>query len=456
MTVPPPVDTPASRTAASWLMKFIDKCLDALGMKHLQETEEILYLIIVIAMALLLGWIIQKAVYLALRKLVQMRDSTVGRELLQWKTISRCCYIIAPLFIMAMAPFAFVSNHKTIIIIERCAGVYALVALGIGLAAVFDFAFNHYNIHENTRKLPIKGLVNIAKGILWIIITILAFSIILDKSPAMLLTGLGAFAAALMLVFKDSILGFVAGIQMSENDMLHVGDWIVIPGTPANGVVLDVTLTAVKIRNWDNTIVTVPPYTLVSTSFQNYRGMKESGARRIVKTLTMDLTTVIRLDDATTDAIVAKHPILAGFVDNLRKEGRKEQNDGGLTPINGTIVTNLGLFRAYICLYIMQNPDFAKAQQVLIRLMDATPNGLPLEIYCFTSTTDWDKYEGIHSSLLEHVSTIVSDFAGLAVYSSSSLTVVTDNDDSASSTSVPITDKKNSPAEPDKPATGQS
>ena len=355
-----------------------------------------------------------------------------------------------------MAPFAFVSNHKTIVIIERCAGVYALVALGIGLAAVFDFAFNHYNIHENTRKLPIKGLVNIAKGILWIIITILAFSIILDKSPAMLLTGLGAFAAALMLVFKDSILGFVAGIQMSENDMLHVGDRIVIPGTPANGVVLDVTLTAVKVRNWDNTIVTVPPYTLVSTSFQNYRGMKESGARRIVKTLTMDLTTVIRLDDATTDAIVAKHPILADFVDNLRKEGRNEQNDGGLTPINGTIVTNLGLFRAYICLYIMQNPDFAKDQQVLIRLMDATPNGLPLEIYCFTSTTDWDKYEGIQSSLLEHVSTIVSDFAGLAVYSSSSLTVVTDNDDSASSTSVPVTDKKNSPAEPDKPTTGQS
>lgn len=428
MTAPAPN---TSHTVATWLMDIIDRILNALGVSHFSHTDDIVYLVIVFAFAFVLGWLIQKAVYFFLQKFVQMRHGVIGEELLQWRTLSRCCYIIPPLVIMALAPFAFDSGHKTIEIIERIAGIYALVAFAIGLTAVFDFIFNHYNIHDNRKRLPVKGLLNIVKGLAWIIIAIFAVSVAFDKSPAMLLTGLGAFAAALMLVFKDSILGFVAGIQMSQNDMLHVGDWIVVPGTPANGIVLDVTLTAVKVRNYDNTIVTVPPYTLVSTSFQNYRGMKESGARRIVKTLTMDLTTVRRLDDASIDAIVKKHPILTDFVENLRKNGRKEQNDGGLTPVNGTITTNLGLFRAYICLYVNQNPDISKEQQILIRLMDATPNGLPLEIYCFTATTDWDRYEAIQSALLEHVSTIVGDFDGLAVYSSSSLNVVTSEADVA-------------------------
>lgn len=442
----------AGRTVATWLLDIIDKGLDAIGLGRFRQAEDIVYLCIVIAAAFVLGWLIQKLVYFVLRKVVAMRNGTISRELLEWKTLSRCCYIIPPLVIMALVPFAFAAGHKTTVIIERIAGIYALVAFAVGLSAVFDFAFNHYNIHENTRKLPIKGLVNICKGVLWIIIAILAVSLAADKSPAILLTGLGAFAAALMLVFKDSILGFVAGIQMSQNDMLHVGDWIVVPGTPANGTVLDVTLTAVKVQNWDNTIVTVPPYTLVSTSFQNYRGMKESGARRIVKTLTMDLTTVKRLDDATTDAIVAKHPILTDFVNKLRSTGAKEQNDGGLTPINGTIVTNLGLFRAYICLYVYNNPDISKEQQILIRLMDANADGLPLEIYCFTATTDWDKYEAIQSALLEHVATIVGDFDGLAVYSSSSLTVVDGNAD-GSGASVPA--QKN-PAAAQAPSAGSA
>ena len=195
-----------------------------------------------------------------------------------------------------------------------------------------------------------------------------------------------------------------------------------VPSTIANGIVLDVSLTTVKVQNWDNTIVTVPPYTLVSTSFQNYRGMKQSGCRRIIKTLTMDLTTVGRITPGQVDAIVANYPILKPFVDGLRSKGDTEQNDGGLTPINGTLETNLGLFRAYTCLYIYNNPFINNTQQILIRLMDATPDGLPLEIYCFTATTDWDKYEAIQSAILEHLSTVCSDF-GLGIYSSSTLSV---------------------------------
>ena len=361
-----------------------------------------------------------------MRHAVKLRPSAIGQELLKGKTLARCCYIIPPLVVLALAPFALEESHSTYTVVVRIAGIYALFALAAGLGAVFTFIFNYYNTYENKRKLPLKGLVNVAIGVVWIIIVILSVSVALDKSPGLLLTGLGAFAAALMLVFKDSILGFVAGIQLSENDMIHVGDWIVVPDTIANGVVLDMTLTTVKVQNWDNTIVTLPPYSLVQSSFQNWRGMSESGCRRIVKNLTIDITSVKSITPDEADALAARYPLLKEFVDNLRKNNGLEQNNPGLTPINGTIETNLGLFRAYCCLYIYNNPFINNVQQILVRILDPTNGGLPLQVYCFTATTDWNKYEGIQSAIIEHISTVCGDF-GLDIYSSSTLTVSEDN-----------------------------
>ena len=417
-----PAVSETSHTVASWLLDIVDGLLNKLGLSHFETGEEIIYLAIVIAAALGIGWVIQKAVVFVLRRLVKMRNNDVGRELLQLRTISKCCHIIPPLVFLALAPFAFDRSQHIISVIERIAWIYVLVCFGIGLCAVLTFAFHHYDVHRNTKKLPIQGVLNLAQGIVWIIIIICAVGVAVDKSPAVLLTGLGAFSAALMLVFKDSILGFVAGIQMSQNDMVHVGDWIVVPGTPANGSVLSITLTAVKVQNWDNTIVTVPPYTLVSTSFQNYRGMSESGARRIDKTFLIDIPTVRRLTPAEVDALVESKPILKSFVDNLRKNNQTAQFDGGLTPINGTLDTNLGLFRAYLCEYVFNNPHIAKNQTILIRLSDPNASGLTLNVYCFTNTTDWDAYEAIQSALMEHITTVCGDF-GLAIYTSGSLTV---------------------------------
>lgn len=417
-----PAVAETSHTVATWLLDFIDGLLNKIGLSHFETGEEIIYLSIVIVAALAVGWVIQKGVVFVLRRLARMKNNDVGRELLQMHTISKCCRIIPPLFFLALAPFAFDRNQHVIAIIERVAWIYVLICFAFGLCAVLKFIFHHYDIHRNTKKLPIQGVLNLAQGIVWIVIAICAVGVAVDKSPAVLLTGLGAFSAALMLVFKDSILGFVAGIQMSQNDMVHVGDWIVVPGTPANGTVLSMTLTAVKVQNWDNTIVTVPPYTLVSTSFQNYRGMKDSGARRIDKTFIIDLPTVRRLSSAEVDALVQSKPILKGFVDNLRKNNQTAQLDGGMTPINGTIDTNLGLFRAYISEYVFNSPHISKEQQILIRLTDPTPYGLPLDIYCFTNTTDWDAYEAIQSTLMEHITTVCADF-GLAIYTAGSLTV---------------------------------
>lgn len=417
--------TPAAHSVAEWLLSLIDRLLNAIGLEAHEKTEEAICLFIIIAGAFLIGWILQKIIYFVLRHAVKLRPSTIGQELLKGKTLARCCYIIPPLVVLALAPFALEESHSTYTVVVRIAGIYALFALAVGLGAVFTFIFNYYNNYKNTRKLPLKGLVNVAIGVVWIIIVILSVSVALDKSPGLLLTGLGAFAAALMLVFKDSILGFVAGIQLSENDMIHVGDWIVVPDTIANGVVLDMTLTTVKVQNWDNTIVTLPPYSLVQSSFQNWRGMSESGCRRIVKNLTIDITSVKSITPDEADALAARYPLLKDFVDNLRKNNGLEQNNPGLTPINGTIETNLGLFRAYCCLYIYNNPFINNVQQILVRILDPTNGGLPLQVYCFTATTDWNKYEGIQSAIIEHISTVCGDF-GLDIYSSSTLTVSED------------------------------
>ena len=417
---------PAAHSVAEWLLSLIDRLLNAIGLETHEKTEEAICLFIIIAGAFLIGWMLQKIIYFVLRHAVKLRPSAIGQELLKGKTLARCCYIIPPLVVLALAPFALEESHSTYTVVVRIAGIYALFALAAGLGAVFTFIFNYYNTYENKRKLPLKGLVNVAIGVVWIIIVILSVSVALDKSPGLLLTGLGAFAAALMLVFKDSILGFVAGIQLSENDMIHVGDWIVVPDTIANGVVLDMTLTTVKVQNWDNTIVTLPPYSLVQSSFQTWRGMSESGCRRIVKNLTIDITSVKSITPDEADALAARYPLLKEFVDNLRKNNGLEQNNPGLTPINGTIETNLGLFRAYCCLYIYNNPFINNVQQILVRILDPTNGGLPLQVYCFTATTDWNKYEGIQSAIIEHISTVCGDF-GLDIYSSSTLTVSEDN-----------------------------
>ncbi len=417
---------PAAHSVAEWLLSLIDRLLNAIGLETHEKTEEAICLFIIIAGAFLIGWMLQKIIYFVLRHAVKLRPSAIGQELLKGKTLARCCYIIPPLVVLALAPFALEESHSTYTVVVRIAGIYALFALAVGLGAVFTFIFNYYNTYENKRKLPLKGLVNVAIGVVWIIIVILSVSVALDKSPGLLLTGLGAFAAALMLVFKDSILGFVAGIQLSENDMIHVGDWIVVPDTIANGVVLDMTLTTVKVQNWDNTIVTLPPYSLVQSSFQNWRGMSESGCRRIVKNLTIDITSVKSITPDEADVLAARYPLLKDFVDNLRKNNGLEQNNPGLTPINGTIETNLGLFRAYCCLYIYNNPFINNVQQILVRILDPTNGGLPLQVYCFTATTDWNKYEGIQSAIIEHISTVCGDF-GLDIYSSSTLTVSEDN-----------------------------
>lgn len=404
-----------SHEVAQWLMGVIRHLLDIIGLRHEPRIEDLLYIVIVAVVAIFIGWLIRKCILYVVRRLAGMRHTMLDDDLLQSRVFTKCSHIIVPIVLLSLVPFTLNYGSQMRIIIMKVLYIYAIIAFTYAMAAVVDFIWVRYNRKENTRNLPLKGIANTMKGILWIIAFIIGVSVLIDKSPAALLTGLGAFAAALMLIFKDSILGFVAGIQLSQNDMVRIGDWIVVPDTPVNGNVIDISLSTVKVRNFDNTIITCPPYMLVQHSFQNWRGMSESGARRIFYNLTVENSTIHPADEAFVDDMVGKYPILKSWVDGVRSSNALVEYNKGQMSVNGTIETNLGLFRAYVCLYLMNHPQVAKDQQMLVRLETPVAQGTTLNIYVFTATTNWTLYEAIMSELLEHITAIAPTF-GLRLY----------------------------------------
>lgn len=407
-----------SHDIAQWLLGIVRTICGAIGLRRDPQIEQIVYVILICVFAVVLGYVIRRAVIFIVRKIIKLRKTDFGTELLNQHVVTKCSHIIPPLVILALLPFAFEHTSTVLAVFRRIIYIYLTIMFGVGCNAVIGFAWYNYDRHANKENHPLKGVMNVAKGIVWIIITIICMSILINKSPMALLGGLGAFAAALMLIFKDSILGFVAGIQLSSNDMLRVGDWIVVPSTIANGVVIDVSLTVVKVQNWDNTIVMLPPYSLVSTSFQNWRGMSDSGVRQIDRSVIIDNTSIVAANAAFIDSMVAKYPLLEEFVTQRRADAQAGKTlvfNGGVAPVNGTLDTNLGLFRAYMCRYLLTHPAIAHDQNIIVRLMTPDADGTPLDIYCFTSTTDWLAYEAIRSQIFEHIATAAADF-NLRIY----------------------------------------
>lgn len=263
------------------------------------------------------------------------------------------------------------------------------------------------------------------RGAVWMITAILCSSVLLDKSPISLLAGLGAISAVFLLIFKDTFLGLVATLQLSSNDMIRKGDWIVVDGTSANGVVFDVTLSAVKVKNWDNTTSILSPYKLVSGSFQNYRSMFESGARQIKSAIYVDPMSVKATSAELFKKIADKYPVVAPMIAKaLAPNGLDLTND----PLQSGMSTNLGLFRAYLFAYLRANPRIAQDQDLLINLRDETEFGIPIQIYCFSTITKWIPYEQIHDEVLEHAFQAAADFdLSLCNYSNYNNTVTMTN-----------------------------
>jgi small-conductance mechanosensitive channel len=254
-----------------------------------------------------------------------------------------------------------------------------------------------YSKTDKNKKHPLQGLVQGLKVVIYFVGGIIIVAILINKSPTVLLTGLGASAAVLMLIFKDSILGFVAGVQLSQNDMIKLGDWIQMPDGTANGTVEEITLNTVKIRNWDNTLTMIPPYTLVSTPFRNWRGMQESGGRRVDKEIFIDLTSLVVLSSETVQSICSKEPVMSGYVPHTIE------------------TTNVQMYRVYIERYLRNNPEVNQSLDLIITQKEVTPYGLPIEVYFFLNDKSWASYEKKQSDIFDHLMTMAAEF-GLKLY----------------------------------------
>ena len=333
----------------------------------------------------------------AAQKLTQQTRATWDDYLFNARTLAAFCRMLPPVVWYAFLPLVFSDSPVLLGLLRRVCLVYLVLVTLRLVKAFLDSLYELSSRHERFRDRPLKGIYQMVYLLALGIGAVIIVSILFDKDPTTILTGLGASAAILMLVFKDSILGLVAGVQLSANDMLRPGDWITIPRSGVDGDVLEVSLTTIKIQNFDKTIVTIPPYALVSEAFQNWRGMRECGGRRIKRSLAIDMNTVRFCTDAELQRFAARQWL---------PEGQRTAD----SPC-----VNLEVFRHYLQHYLRHHPQIKKDLTVLVRELQPGAEGLPLEIYCFTDTVDWKTYEHIQCELFAHVLAVLPQF-GLRVY----------------------------------------
>jgi miniconductance mechanosensitive channel len=288
-----------------------------------------------------------------------------------------------------------------------------VMALGAALSAAEDV----YRQTPAGQQRSIKGVVQLAKLGVFLVGALVVIAAVTGKQVGLLLSGLGAMSAVLMLIFKDPILGFVAGVQLSSNDMLRVGDWIEMPQLNADGDVIDIALHTVKVRNWDKTVTSIPSWRLISDSYKNWRGMQETGGRRIKRALMLDAASVHFLDDAAI-ARLSRLKLLADYLPSKTRDvtqWNQSLGEAAAVPGNRRRLTNLGTFRAYVQAYLDTHPRIHHGLSCMVRQLASGPQGIPLELYCFTDTVAWAEYEGIQADIFDHLFALLPEF-GLALY----------------------------------------
>ncbi len=388
------------------------KTLDFFGLKHNPDIAIAIYSVMVLVIAIGIGiafrWIVLSLSRLLLKKFHKRFIVMLTAS----KFLVRITALIPPLAYLVFLHLTYLEDASLTRLLSNLTLICIIYVCVRSVNSFIDVGWNYFDQRQNKRKLPLKSLAQLATGIVWFIGVIITIAILVNKSPAKLLAGLGAFAAVLMLVFKDSILGVVAGVQLSEEDALHVGDWIKVPGTEANGSVIEANLVSVKVLNWDNTTTMLPPYSLISGSFTNYHSMQESNTRRIYRSYYLDADSIRALSEEELDRY-RDIPFMDKWITaKLRqKHEGKECNAGnpeGL--VDGSIETNLGLFRAYMKMYLDANQDISHTSTTFVSTDQQTAAGIPFYVWCFTNTSVWTIYEAIQAALFEHIAIMLTKF----------------------------------------------
>ncbi len=371
--------------------------------------DGIIALIVIVLIAVGINWIFQSIYKWMSRHNIRLMRSKWQSYLSGRRLGHRVLLLIPAIVFYFLVDLAFGDSGATVRLLHRIDIAYMILVLVMILSAMLLTILDAYSKTDKYKTHPLKGLIQGLQVVLYFVGAIIIVAVLIDKSPTVLLTGLGASAAVLMLIFKDSILGFVSGVQLSQNNMIQIGDWIQMPDGSANGTVEEITLNTVKVRNWDNTLSMIPPYTLVSAPFKNWRGMQESGGRRADKCIYIDVNSLEICSEDMISDILKAYPVLHDYLKSASLTGQSPLEDVA------SQMTNIQIFRAYITKYLQTHPEVNPSLDIIVTQKEATAYGLPIYVYFFVRDKAWTSFERKQSDIFAHLMTVAPDF-GLRLY----------------------------------------
>ena len=381
------------------------------GLNDYPYLQTLIGLALLAALAVVVNWLTQHVLLRIVRRALSLslKDES---ELFFREVIARLANV-APAIVVYQAVLVVPHLPEAAeTVVRNVAAAFMILTVILAITGALNLFNALYSRRPESRQRPIKGYIQVGKIVLYAAAAILVVATLLDRSPLLLISGLGAMAAVLLLVFKDTILSLVASVQLTSNDMIRVGDWIEMPQLNANGDVIDLALHTVKIQNFDKTITTIPTWRLINESFVNWRGMQESGGRRIMRAILLDQTAIRFLTPEEREGLkrFALLDVYLGQKDKELEAWNESLVKSGRDPVNTRRLTNVGTFRAYVQAYLKVHPGIAKEKTLMVRQRDPTPEGLPLEIYAFANTVVWEDYEAIQSDIFDHVLSILPEF----------------------------------------------
>lgn len=396
---------------SNWLMTV------GMNQETARVTSDYISFAILVLFSLLTFFIARKVFLVIIHKLTAKSKTNWDDILTQEKFFKNLAYLVPSYIIYLFTPAVLSPYPDAVSVIQSVMSIYMIAVVLLVINSFLNALAIIYQDFQVAKTRPIKGYVQVAKIIIYLIGAIVILSTLFDRNPLGLIGGLGAFSAVLLLVFKDPIMGFVGGIQLSANNMMVPGDWISMPKYGADGTVIDVALTTVKVQNWDKTISTIPTYSLISESFKNWRGMEESGGRRIKRSVNIDMKSIKFCTPEMLEKFL-KIDYVKKYVDRNEKEVLEynQQNNIDVSVLaNGRRQTNIGIFRAYLNGYLHNHMNVHDDMTFLIRQLQPTEKGLPMEIYVFSKIQEWAQYEDLQSDIFDHVLAVIPDF-DLRVY----------------------------------------
>ena len=374
-------------------------------------------LVALLLLGVLLNLVIRRRVLGAFRRLADRTGQRWDDIILEHGMLARLVQAVPAVVVYVGVPYLPGLGDSLSRIVANVALAWLALAVTLAVGALLSAANAIYDTRPIARDRPIKGFVQVAQIVIYVLGAVLVVSALVARSPVIFLTGFGAMTAILLLVFRDTILSLVASIQLTTLDMVRVGDWIEMPQYNADGDVVDIALHTIKVQNWDKTITTIPTHKLISESFRNWRGMQDSGGRRIKRSINIDASSVRFLTEAELEKFT-RFSLLREYVERKRSE-LTEYNAALAGPATANVnlrrLTNLGTFRAYLWNYLQNHPRIHRDMTLLVRQLQAGEKGIPIEIYCFTGTTEWAAYEGIQADIFDHVLAQCREF-GLSVF----------------------------------------